>query len=89
MNRPHYVMDWTALDEEIDHCSRFYDSNALAPIDRDPDAYWDGDERPTGFDFIEYHRAESDLLGTWEPPNHDMRAESINAFEQLMGIDGR
>ena len=69
MNRPHYVMNWTALDEEIDHCERFYQSNALAPIDRDQDAYWDGDERPTGFDFVEYRRAESSLLGTWEPPN--------------------
>ena len=64
---PHYVMNWTALDEEIDYCERFYNSNALAPIDRDQDAYWDGDERPTGFDFIDYRRAESDLLGTWEP----------------------
>lgn len=67
MNRPHYVMDWTALDEEIDHCDRYYGHNALAPLDRDEDDVWNGDERPTGFDFIEYRRAESSLLGTWEP----------------------
>ena len=30
MNRPHYVMDWTALDEAIDHCDRYYGHNALA-----------------------------------------------------------
>lgn len=66
MNRhPYYVMNWTALDEEIDHCERFYQSNALAPIDRDDDAYWDGDERPTGFDFIDYRRAENRYRGEY------------------------
>ena len=68
MNHPHYVIDWNALDEEIDHCEKHYQSNALAPLDRDEDDVWNGDERPTGFDFIEYHRAESNLLGKWQPP---------------------
>ena len=67
MNHPHYVIDWESLDEEIDHCERFYQSNALAPIANNPTPY-EWDERTTGWDFINYHRAESRLLGTWEPP---------------------
>ena len=67
MNHPHYVIDWNALDEAIDHCDRFYNSNALAPIENDLADPYDYDERPTGWDFIHYHRAESNLLGTWEP----------------------
>jgi hypothetical protein len=88
MNHPHYVIDWDSLDDAIDHCERYYGWNALAPIDRDDDAYWDGDERPTGFDFIEYRRAETATLGIWEDPNTDARTQAIKAFEQFLGMDG-
>jgi hypothetical protein len=65
MNHPHYVIDWDSLDDAIDHCDRFYGSNALAPIVNDPSDPYEWDERPTGFDFIEYHRAENRYRGDY------------------------
>ena len=95
MNQPHYVMDWTALDAEIDYCERHSGHNALAPIPNDASDPYEWDERPTGFDFIEYHRAESNLLGTWEPPapkpvritRHEfMRLDEIAASDRFERI---